>query len=148
MNPVPDLRDQSGTSLLEVLVAAVMLIVVLFWLTQYYVEGRRHLDYEESRRRATAVAQSRVDEARRWSYDYLGALLDSSGTVPHDTVLSVAGTDYAVSLYVTPGPNPHCRTLSAVVSWDATLDYDPDNAFTRVDTVTTLVARPPVEEAP
>lgn len=136
------LAAEEGTTLVEVLVAASLLVVVMFWLTQYYVQGRKHFDYEEDRRRATAVAQARLDEVKRWSYDYSVSLVDSTGAASVDTVLAVDGRDYAVSLFFTPGPNANSATVHAVVDWVATLPYDPDNVFSRSDTVTTVLGRP------
>lgn len=124
--------------MIEVLIAAVLVIVVMYWLTQYYVMGRKHLDYEEHRRKATAVAQARLDQVRDWPYDYLASLVDS---VTVDTTMVVDGRSYDVSLTFSPGPNPHATKVQAVVMWQAGLPYEPGNAFTRRDTTTTLVGR-------
>jgi hypothetical protein len=133
--------DDHGLTLIEVMIASLIMIVVLFWLAQYYVSGRRHLDYEEDRRRATALAQARLDEVRRWSYPYL---LSHIGAPPHDTTVTVENRSYTVRLVAAAGPNPHTTTVSAIVSWNATLPYAPGNVFTRQDTVTTLIARIPI----
>jgi Tfp pilus assembly protein PilV len=132
------LRDQRGISLIEVLIAAVVLVIVMFWLTTYYVEGRKHLDYEEHRRKATALAQARLDQARTWSYD---ALLAGANSQASDTTMTVDGRDYTIKLMVSPGPNPHSSTVKAVVEWEATLSYDSRNPFVRTDTTTTIIGR-------
>jgi hypothetical protein len=120
------------------MIAAVILLVVMFWLTQYYVLGRKHLDYEEQRRKATAVAQGRLDETREWAYSYLKSFV--GGAAP-DTTFRVDGRDYAVRIEVDPGPNPHTVTVRAIVSWEATLEYDRGNTFSRQDTTTTILGR-------
>lgn len=127
-----------GMTLIEVMIAALLLVIVLFWLTQYYVQGRKHLDYEEQRRKATALAQARLDEARTWSYDYLLSLADS---VAAETTRVVDGRPYTVGLRVEPGPNPYTSRVEAVVTWEAARNYEAGNAFTRSDTTTTLIAR-------
>lgn len=132
------LRDERGVSMIEVLIAAVILVIVMFWLTTYYVEGRKHLDYEEHRRKATALGQARLDQARTWPYDVLLGIANSTSS---DTTMTVDGRDYMVKLVVSPGPNPHCSTVKAVVQWDATLSYDSRNSFVRSDTTTTIIGR-------
>jgi Tfp pilus assembly protein PilV len=131
--------DTRGLTLLEVMIAALIMIVVMFWLAQYYVLGRRHLDYDEDRRKATVLAQARLDQARRWSYSYLAGWV---GGAPHDTVMAVDGKSYTIRLLASAGPNPNTVTVSAVVNWDATLPYARNNAYTASDTTTTLIARP------
>jgi hypothetical protein len=126
-------------TLIEVLISAVILIVVMFWLTQYYVQGRKHLDYEEHRRKATALAQARLDEVRGWSYDSLISFMDSTVV---DTLMNVDGREYTVSLILSPGPNPHSTVVSAVVEWEAALSYESSNTFPRRDTTTTIIGRP------
>ena len=132
------LCDQRGISLIEVLIAAVVLVIVMFWLTIYYVEGRKHLDYEEQRRKATALGQARLDQARTWSYD---ALIAGMGSSSADTTMTVDGRDYTVKLLVSSGPNSHSSTVKAVVEWEATLSYDARNPFVRSDTTTTIIGR-------
>jgi len=136
--PAAIVHDQRGITLIEVLIAALILVIVMFWLTQYYVQGRKHLDYEEHRRKATALAQARLDEVREWSYDSLVGLIDSTSV---DSVMTVDGRTYTVRLLLSAGPAPHTTTVSAVVEWEAAVDYDPGNAFTRRDTTTTIIGR-------
>ena len=128
---------EAGFTLIEVMVAAVILILVMYGLMQFYFRGRKHVDYEEHRRKATATAQARLDQARTWSYSYLEALEAGSGS---DTTLNVDGRAYAVSLDVFPGGNEHYKRLRAVVSWDAEIEYG-GASVTRTDTVTTHVGR-------
>jgi hypothetical protein len=111
---------------------------VMFWLTQNYVQGRKHLDYEEHRRKATALAQARLDEVRNWPYDSLVSLMDSTSV---DSIMSVDGRSYTVRLLLSPGPAPQTTTVSAVVEWEAAVDYDAGNSFTRRDTTTTIIGR-------
>jgi type II secretory pathway pseudopilin PulG len=132
---------EAGFSLLEVMIAGVILILVFWGLMQFAVRGRTQVDFEEDRRKATAVGQQRIEEARRWTYAYLEAL---DGTAV-DTAMTVDGQDYTVSLAVNPDdePPPANDDISVVkvgVIWDRrTLDSGtvvPDTLW-----LTTLVGR-------
>lgn len=105
----------AGFSLLEVLVAATLLMVVFFGLAQTHARARRQLDYEEDRRKASAVAQSRLDGLRRdYRYDDLVAL---DGV---DTTYVVDDRSYRVALDVAVGtPESEATTLTATVAWTA-----------------------------
>lgn len=115
--PVPSCRRvrESGFSLIEVMVAASLVVIVFFGVSQYFVGGRRHLDFEENRRAATAVLQNRIDGIRRdYRYDQLPAL---NGT---DTTFVVSNRSYRVSHRVVAGwPEAHATTLRLSVSWIA-----------------------------
>jgi hypothetical protein len=77
--------------LLEVMVASLLLLVVLFGLAQFYTRGRTQVDYEEYRRKATAVAQTRMDALRKdFRYE------DLPGLDGADTTYVVDGRNYRV----------------------------------------------------
>jgi hypothetical protein len=97
------------------MIAALLLIVVFFGLAQIYTRSRTQLDYEEDRRKATAVAQMRLDGIRRdYRYEDL-ASLDAT-----DTTFVSDGWHYTVSHAVTAGsPEPHATAIDITVSWVA-----------------------------
>jgi hypothetical protein len=132
-------RNERGLTILEVLIAAVLLIIVLFWLTQFYVQGRKHIDYEEHRRKATAVAQAGLDGVREWPYDSLMVWVNSGTSL--DSTVVMDGRTYDLHLLFAAGPNPNTSEVSAVVAWNAAVPYEPGNAFVRRDTTTTLIGR-------
>jgi Tfp pilus assembly protein PilV len=111
---------ESGFALLEVFVAAILLIIVFLGLAQTYWRGRREIDYEEDRRKATAVLQARFDGIRR-DYRYRDLpLLDSTRPVQTDTTYVVDGRNFIVSHSVTQGvPEPQATTLTFTVTWKA-----------------------------
>lgn len=113
-------RRARGASLIEVMVAAFLLMVVFLGLAQLYMRGRRQMMYEEDRRRATAVAQARLDGIRRaYGYDEL-VTLDGTGLVPTDTTYIVDGRRFTVSHVVTATmPEPQATTFKIVVRWRA-----------------------------
>jgi hypothetical protein len=132
-------RNERGLTILEVLIAAVLLIIVMFWLTQFYVQGRKHIDHEEYRRKATAVAQARLDGVREWPYDSL--LVWVNAAAPLDSTVVMDGKPYDVQLLFAAGPNPNTTQVKAVVEWDSALPYESGNVYTRRDTTTTFIAR-------
>jgi len=122
---------QQGFTLLEVMIAALILIIVMYGVAQFYTRGRRQIDYEEERRKATAAAQFRLDELKTFSYQLLPSY---DGT---DTTMVVDGRTYTVGLDVTPeDPNDHATTVVAEVEWDLGLTGD-----TRTLEVTTIIGR-------
>ncbi len=128
------LRASSGFSLLEVMIAAVLLVMVFFGLAQLYTRGRTQIDYEEDRRKATAVAQARLDGLRRdYTYDLLPPL---NGT---DTTFTVDNRGFRVHHVIrAEWPQVNATTESLVVSWTARTYGGP---ITRTLNTTTIVGR-------
>jgi len=126
--------SRRGFSILEVLIAAILLLVVFFALASTYSKGRRQMAYEEDRRRATALAQSVLDGIRRTgTYDALPAL---DGNTSSSVVES---RTYNVVLAVAPEtPQPNATTLTATVTWDALTDA---GSFSRSIVCTTILGR-------
>lgn len=134
--PVKDyvIGRQGGFSLLEVMIAAFLLIIVFFGLAQIYTRSRTQLDYEEDRRKATAVAQARLDGLRRdYRFDLLPAL---DGT---DTTIVADRRDYTISHHIFPHmPDSHATTCSLTVTWTANVGGTPVD---RTLEATTILAR-------
>ena len=127
-------RGERGFSLLEVLIAAVLLMVVFFGLAQLYARGRGQLNHEEDRRKATAVAQARLDGLRRdFGYDDLPGL---DGT---DTTFAVDGRDFAVAHDITAdAPETNATTITLTVTWTARVG---GGEVDRTLTTTTILGR-------
>ncbi|MFO7653334.1 MAG: hypothetical protein R6X25_05860 [Candidatus Krumholzibacteriia bacterium] len=125
--------SRDGFSLLEVIIAASLLLVVFFGLTQVYTRGRTQVDFEEERRKATAVLQSHIDAIRRdYSYDTLVS-------VP-DTTYVVDGRTYEIAHNITlDTPDPHAATLELTVTW--TSRKLSGVTFDRQMTTTTILGR-------
>jgi len=124
--------DEAGVSLIEVLVAAFLLLVVFSGIAQVVLRGRIQIDYEEDRRRATAIAQARLDDIRRdHHYESLPSLADTNYVVD--------GRTFTVSHDVEPGtPEAHATSLRLIVRWTARAN---GQAVTRGDTTMTIFAR-------
>lgn len=109
---------RSGFTLIETMIAAMLLVLVFFGLAQVYARGRRQIDFEEDRRKASAVAQARLDGIRRdLRYDDLPAL---AGT---DTMYTVDGRSFVVSHEVqTETPEAMATTVTVTVTWNAAIE--------------------------
>ena len=116
------------------MVASILLIIVFFGLAQIYTRSRTQLDYEEDRRKATAIAQARLDGLRRdYRYDTLPSL---NGT---DTTFVADGRSYTVSHNISPHyPDSHATTCSLVVTWTAKVS---GNDVARTLEATTILGR-------
>jgi Tfp pilus assembly protein PilV len=119
---------------MEVLVAVVLLVIVFFGLAQMYWRGRVQMDYEETRRKATAAAQARLDGIRRdYGYDDLPAL------AARDTTYTVDNRTFAVAHEVMPGvPEAQATTLTITVTWT---EQVAGNDVDRTLTCTTILGR-------
>jgi hypothetical protein len=93
------------------MVASLLLLVVLFGLAQFYTRGRTQVDFEEYRRKATAVAQTRMDALRRdFRYDDLPGL-DGS-----DTTYVVDGKSYLVTHEVRSPVPPGSQSTEVILN--------------------------------
>jgi Tfp pilus assembly protein PilV len=104
-----------GFTFIELLVASFLLLLVFYGLAAVYAKGRRQVDYEEDRRKATAVAQARLDGLRR---DYrFDNLLSVDGV---DTTYVVDNRSFFVSHSITDTtPEPQAKTVEVTVTWMA-----------------------------
>jgi type II secretory pathway pseudopilin PulG len=108
---------RGGFSLLEVMIAAFLLIIVFFGLAQIYTRSRTQIDYEEDRRKATAVAQARLDGIRRdYTFDTISELIGRDTTIVSDR------REYDISHFIFPHyPDSHAVTCSLIVAWTASV---------------------------
>jgi Tfp pilus assembly protein PilV len=102
-------------TLLEVMIAAIILIIVFLGLAQFYWRGRRQIDYEEDRRKATAVVQARFDGLRRdYHFDHLSSLNNT------DTTYVVDNRSFRIHHTVTANaPETNATTVRLDVTWVA-----------------------------
>ncbi len=129
-------RSIGGFSLLEVMIAAMLLVIVFFGLAQLYTRGRKQIAYEEDRRDATAVAQARLDAVRR---DYHYASLPSQNGNQNDTTYYVEGRQFKVHHVVTPeSPDSFATTVTVTVTWQAKTQ---STTVDRTLSTTTVLAR-------
>jgi len=127
-------RDIEGFSLIEVMIAAFLLLIVFFGLAQIHARGRGQLVYEEDRRKASAVLEARMDGLRRdYGYDTLIAL---DGV---DTTFVSDGKPYVVSHQVSMDtPQANAAQVTLGVTWVANVSGTP---VSRSMSATTILAR-------
>ncbi|MBI5836771.1 MAG: hypothetical protein HZB25_05980 [Candidatus Eisenbacteria bacterium] len=125
---------ERGLSIIEVLVGATLLLVVFFSVALIYMYGRRQTVYEEDRRRASAVAEARLEAIHRDEvYEGLPAL---QGTT---TNFAVDGRTYSVAHAVTAeSPQANATTLTITVTWNARAG---NTTIARTLECTTILAR-------
>jgi len=104
---------QDGFTLVEVMVASVVLLTAFFGIARYAAGSRTQLSLEEGRRHAVAVAQGRLEAIKRGeSFDTLASL------TARDTVYNVDGRLFAVAHAIALNtPEEHAATVGVTVSW-------------------------------
>jgi len=124
---VPRLRwrpmtDQRGLSLLEVMIAALILLFVLLSMVSGYMLGRVNLDREEVKRRAIGLAQDRLETIRARSIASLAAW-DLVVKARIDTTYTLDGTTFTLtstvddSLPNTQFTKPVRKIVTVDVGW-------------------------------
>jgi len=127
---------RQGFTLVEVMVATFLLVVVFAGLTAIYTRGRTQMDYEEDRRKATAVLQDRFDTIRpQYRFTTLETL---NGSPP--VLYMVDNKRFTVGHLVVVGePETQAATITLTVAWDARLESGISAA--RTMTCTTILGR-------
>ena len=124
----------SGITLVEVMVAAFLLLVTFFGLSTVYSRGRAQMLLEVDRRQATSILQSRLDSIRReLIYDDLADL--------HETFMNyqVNGKTYQIAHSVSSAdPEPQASTVTVSVSWNARIG---GSNVARTQSCTTILTR-------
>jgi Tfp pilus assembly protein PilV len=119
------IRSEAGLTLLETLIAAVILLFVLLSMVSAYRLGRINIDREEVKRKATAVAQDRLETLKsRYAHNF-----DQDGWTDIwpseiDTTYVVDGTTFTVTSIVTSNVAGGAefggrKTINLDVSWTA-----------------------------
>lgn len=87
---------RQGSSLLEVMIAAVVLAVIVVGAGAYQSLSAKQVTAQRDRRTATSLAESRLEEIRATSYTRMKALMPSPSTY-NTYYLSRAGAGWNVS---------------------------------------------------
>ena len=118
----PRLTDESGLTLLEVMISAIILLFVLLSMVSGYALGRVNLDREEVKRRAVGLAQDRLETIRGRSITSNAAWL---AVVPArvDTTYVLDGTTFRLTSAVADSPantattKPVQKIVTVDVGW-------------------------------
>lgn len=120
-------RGEAGFSLLELIIASLILVILATAIIEAGLRSRNQIDYEEVRRRAITIGQERF-ETMRAQFDY-----DSIATRNIDTVIvdNMGGngppTTFALTSRMHRGHldivadslEDYVKFVSATVSWEA-----------------------------
>ena len=82
-------RDSRGVSLLEVMIATLILTIVVLGMVEFFAKGRKGFDMEERKRVATLLAQEAVERTTARPYDQIA---------PWSENRTVANIVYAVAV--------------------------------------------------
>lgn len=106
------LGGQRGTSLIEIMVATVILSFVAIGTTEFFVRGRTGFDQEERKRVGALLAQEALERTVALPYPQIDAWLE---------MRTVGTVDYTISVTAqTNVPEPDIKTVRCTVTWDAT----------------------------
>lgn len=130
----PGRVDRSGFTLLEVMIAAILLLIMFFGLARVHGAARKQIVMEDRRRTATNVLENHVEAIRRdTTYDGLAAL---NGRVVQYVV---DGVTYSARNTITVAtPEAQATTILVAVSWPEMINT---TAITRSVQCTTILAR-------
>jgi prepilin-type N-terminal cleavage/methylation domain-containing protein len=130
--PKDALRE--GFTLLEVMIAAILILLLFYGLARVHVSARRQMDLQEHRRVAATVMQSHLEGIRRdYDYDSLDDLDGDEETVELD------GLTYTVSSEVSVGvPEDQATTIDVEVAWSEEIG---GSVIPRSVSCTTILAR-------
>jgi len=106
------LGGQRGVSLIEIMVATVILSFVAIGTAEFFVRGRTGFDQEECKRVGSLLAQEALERTVVLPYPQIGDWLEQR---------TVGTTDYTITVTSqTNVPEPDIKTVRCTVTWDAT----------------------------
>ncbi|MCG2715877.1 MAG: hypothetical protein L6422_06285, partial [Candidatus Marinimicrobia bacterium] len=75
------LGNESGTTLVEVMVAIIITTIIMIGGLQFFYGGKLFLNHGKSRRIALAIAEQRMETVLRYPYNQMADSLSEAGTV-------------------------------------------------------------------
>jgi Tfp pilus assembly protein PilV len=109
---------QRGLTLLETMIAALILLFVLLAMVSGYSMGRINLDREEVKRRATGLAQDRLEEIKARAMGSAGGFTRWVVKSAIDTTYNLDGNVFTLTSTVSPNVDIDLSRIVAVdVGW-------------------------------
>ena len=106
------LGGQRGVSLIEIMVATVILSFVAIGTAQFFVRGRTGFDQEERKRVGVQLAQEALERTVTLPYPQIDSWLEQR---------TVGTVDYTISVTSQlDAPEPEMKTVRSTVTWNAT----------------------------
>jgi Tfp pilus assembly protein PilV len=104
--------DPAGASLLEIIVATLLMSIAVLGLIAFFAQGRVWFDHEEHKRVATLLAQEAMEKTVARPY---------AAVAPWTQQRVVANIRYAVNVTtLSNSPEPNVKTVRSTVTWRAT----------------------------
>jgi len=142
--PAPVQRGEAGFTLLELLVAATLLVLLAVVMASYYVNGSVTSSYGRNLTYATLLAQQQMEEIKAKTFSYVtptnftgtttfsqwGLTFTRSVTVTRCAVTTTAPCPSPI----TPTQSPNLTIVSVTVSWQ-----DQSTVLLKAVTLTSLV---------
>ncbi len=108
-----ELKQQRGVTLLEILIAMVILSVGLLGIAGLTIGVIQGNAYSKHVSTATVVAEAKLEDIRRAGYANANAMAGSDS-------VSMGGITFSRTTSVTNGsPGPNMKRLAVTVSWEA-----------------------------
>ena len=105
-------RGQRGASLIEIMVATVILSFVAIGTAEFFVRGRTGFDQEERKRVGTLLAQEALERTVALPYPQIDDWLEQR---------TVGVVDYTIAVTSQLNvPEPDIKTVRCTVTWNAT----------------------------
>lgn len=136
------MRGTSGFSILDVLLATIILVVLGTALVSATYRSRAQLDYEEVRRRAILIAQERLEWVRA-DFDFDDITADTIATTiiaDRDTFRITADVGIGIDPANADSLDDYMKTVTDTVAWRATTPEGTDSITRRV-TMKTVIFR-------
>lgn len=103
---------QRGASLIEIMVATLILSFVAIGTAEFFVRGRTGFDQEEHKRVGVLLAQEALERTVAQPYPQIVSWVEQR---------TIASVDYAIAVTAeTDVPDPDMMTVRSTVTWDAT----------------------------
>ncbi len=130
----PGTTGREGFTLLETVVAAVLVLIIFFGIAAVQVRARTQMNLEQHRRMATGLLQAHVDGLRRTT-----AFDDLPGLDGAESTYDVDGVTYTVTQSIAiDAPEEHAATVDVTLSWTESVGGAP---VPRTLQCSTIIAR-------
>lgn len=109
---VPDRSGQGGASLVEIVVAVLILSIVAIGMAEFFARGRTGFDQEERKRVGILLAQEALERTVARPY---------ADIAPWAEERTIASVDYLITVTtLADAPESDITTVECVVTWNAT----------------------------
>ncbi|MBN2019842.1 MAG: prepilin-type N-terminal cleavage/methylation domain-containing protein [Sedimentisphaerales bacterium] len=106
----------SGMTMIEVMVAAVILVIALIGTSAMFVSGRKHIMSQQFYRASAQLASQKLEELKATGYDSV-PVGQNEEQVSWNGVAYTRQTDVALTASPTAGTPKPCKKITVTISW-------------------------------